>query len=187
MNNMNRLNRQIFQNYLESKRNCSSKQIKYKNGLILNFNSDDIFNIVFFDNNKNSKEKREESKNIEECSSKILKTENKKIKCKTFYEKGYCPLGSKCKYQHDERQYKDTNFSYFYIRLFLLKNFGYFRSKYNYKEKNSNLYSKRLSVFESLTKNNNKSNKSNKIYEDEKYDSSCDNLYNNNDIVVNFS
>ena len=79
------------------------------------------------------------------------------------------------------------NFSYFYIRLFLLKNFGHFRYKYNYKEKNSNLYSKRLSVFESLTKNNNKSNKSNKIYEDEKYDSSCDNLYNNNDIVVNFS
>ena len=186
MNNMNLLNRQIFQNYLESKRNCSSKQIKYKNGLILNFNSDDIFNIVFFDNNKNFKEKREESKNIEECSSKILKTENKKIKCKTFYEKGYCPLGSKCKYQHDERKFKDISFSYFYLRLFLLKNFGYRFSKYNYNEKKSKLFTKRLSVFESLTKDYNNSNNSNKNKEEEKYDSSCDNFY-NNDIIVNFS
>ena len=181
MNNMNLINQKIFQNYLELKQNYLSKQKKNKKGQQKNYTLDNIFNYPFFENNENSQEKEEE------LNSNILRADNKKVKCKTFYEKGYCPLGSKCKYQHDERQYKDTNFSYFYIRLFLLKNFGYFRSKYNYKEKNSNLYSKRLSVFESLTKNNNKSNKSNKIYEDEKYDSSCDNLYNNNDIVVNFS
>ena len=111
----------------------------------------------------------------------IMKINKERLKCKTFYEKGYCPLGSKCKFQHEERKF--TNFSYFYIRLFLLKNFGFPCSKFNYDEKNSNLYNKRLEVFQSLTDNSNNCEKNDEI---EKYDSSCDN-FENTDIIIDFN
>ena len=111
----------------------------------------------------------------------IMKINKERLKCKTFYEKGYCPLGSKCKFQHEERKF--TNFSYFYIRLFLLKNFGFPCSKFNYDEKNSNLYNKRLEVFQSLTDNSNNCEKNDEI---EKYDSSCDN-FENADIIIDFN
>ena len=94
----------------------------------------------------------------EELVSKVQGSNYKKEKCKSFFEKGYCPYGSRCQFQHDERKFKDTYLSYFYIRLFLLKYSGYNKSKFNnYSNysKISKLYNNnnRLNVFESLTNN----------------------------------
>ena len=62
------------------------------------------FNYQFFNEYQNNKGKGNA------LNPQIMKINNKKLKCKTFYQKGYCPLGSKCKFQHEERKY--TNFSY---------------------------------------------------------------------------
>ena len=133
------------------------------------------FNYQFFNEYQNNKGKGNA------LNPQIMKINNKKLKCKTFYQKGYCPLGSKCKFQHEERKY--TNFSYFYIRQFLLKNFGFPSSEFNSDEGNSGLYNKRLEVFQSLT---NSSNNCEKNDENEKYDSSCDD-FENTDIIIDFN
>ena len=175
-NNIDLYNQKLIQQFLELKKNCQISKSE-ENRIYQSFVPINPFNYPFFNNYTNNKRKEGESNNNIQLSN------NKKAKCKTFYEKGYCPLGSKCKFQHDERKYKDINFSYFYIRLFLLKNFGFPKSNYNYKEKNSCLYNKRLEVFESLTSDSyNKDND----YENEKYDSSCDN-FDNPDIIINFN
>ena len=85
--------------------------------------------------------------------TKIQGVNYKKEKCKSFYERGCCPYGSRCQFQHDERKFKDINISYFYLQLFFLKYFGFFKSKRCYFEKNTSLINKRLPVFESLTHN----------------------------------
>ena len=77
----------------------------------------------------------------------------KKERCKSFYEKGYCPYGSRCKFQHDERKFKDINFSFFYLRLFILKYFGFPKLYKKFYEKENTSSNKRLKVFESLTRN----------------------------------
>ena len=104
-----------------------------------------------------------------ELIEKIQGTNYKKEKCKTFYEKGYCLYGTRCKFKHDERKYKDINFSYFYLRLFLLKYFGLYNSNYNFCHKFSNVCINRLSVFESLTQNYKDSNIINETHEKAKH------------------
>ena len=86
-----------------------------------------------------------------ELITKIQGANYKTDKCKSFYEKGYCPYGSRCKFQHDERKFNNINFSYFYLRMFLLKYFGFFKHYNNYNSKKGYIFNKRLPVFVSMT------------------------------------
>ena len=99
----------------------------------------------------------------EELISKIQCINYKKKHCITFYSKGYCPYGSRCSFQHDEKKFEFSNISYFYLQLFLFKFSKENPSNYytNYMGL-SNLFSKRLPVFESYTTNF-KENKKNQI------------------------
>ena len=89
----------------------------------------------------------------EELISKSQGINYKKKSCKTFYEKGYCPYGSRCNFRHDERKFSETSFSYFYLQLFLFKQYNFLSSRENYYSNKSNLLNERLPVFESLPKN----------------------------------
>ena len=86
-----------------------------------------------------------------ELISKTQGANYKKERCKSFYEKGYCPYGSRCQFQHDERKLKDINISFFYLQLFLFKYFGFRKNNRYFFEKNTSLHKRRLPVFESLT------------------------------------
>jgi hypothetical protein len=97
----------------------------------------------------------------EELISKLQGVNYKKKPCKTFNEKGYCPYGSRCSFRHDERTFSETSFSYFYLQLFLFKIYNFLPSRKNFYSDRSNLFYRRLPIFESLTQNNifNKANK----------------------------
>ena len=90
----------------------------------------------------------------EELISKLQGVNYKKKPCKTFNEKGYCPYGSRCSFRHDERTFSETSFSYFYLQLFLFKIYNFLPSRKNFYSDRSNLFYRRLPIFESLTQNN---------------------------------
>ena len=133
----------------------------------------------------------------EELVSKFQGSNYKKEKCKTFFEKGYCPYGSRCQFQHDERKFKDINISFLYLRLFILKYFGFDKSRLNNYYKISKLCNKRLTVFESLT-NNDKDTKTitiNNVY-NKKYNNindinlenySSNNPNNSSNVLISFN
>lgn len=89
----------------------------------------------------------------EELLSKTQGANYKKKPCKTFYEKGYCPYGSRCNFQHDERKFSELSFSYFYLQLFLFKQYNFIPSRGEYYSNKSYLYKNRLPVFDTLTQN----------------------------------
>lgn len=108
----------------------------------------------------------------EELLSKTQGVNYKKKPCKTFYEKGYCPYGSRCNFQHDERKFSEISFSYFYLQLFLFKQYNFMPSRKEYYSNKSILLNNRLPVFETLTQN--------KFYEIEKDEIPHDKLNNEN-------
>ena len=114
----------------------------------------------------------------EELLSKTLGVNYKKKPCKTFYEKGYCPYGSRCNFQHDERKFSEVSFSYFYLQLFLFKQYNFMPSRKEYYSNKSNLLKNRLPVFETLSQN--------KLYEIEKHEIPH-NEFNNENIDKNNS
>ena len=73
--------------------------------------------------------------------------------CKTFYEKGYCPYGSRCNFRHCDKKFFETNLSYFYFQLFLLKKYNNYLSGNYLLSFGSNLINDRLPIFKSITKN----------------------------------
>jgi hypothetical protein len=103
----------------------------------------------------------------------IIKNQGKNYKkrfCKSFHEKGYCPYGSRCNFRHDEKTFNETNLSYYYLRLFLFKNY-FSESSLNFlADIGSNLIKDRLPVFKSITQNLSENKKFNKIKENDKDD-----------------
>ena len=90
----------------------------------------------------------------EELISKSQGVNYKKKPCKTFNEKGYCPYGSRCNFRHDERQFSETSFSYFYLQLFLFKQYNFLPSRKNFYSERSNLLYGRLPIFKSISQQN---------------------------------
>ena len=103
----------------------------------------------------------------------IIKNQGKNYKkrfCKSFHETGYCPYGSRCNFRHDERNFNETNLSYYYFRLFLFKNY-FSESSLNCLPSNgTNLIKDRLPVFKSITQNLSKNENFSKIKETDKDD-----------------
>ena len=103
----------------------------------------------------------------------IIKNQGKNYKkrfCKSFHEKGYCPYGSRCNFRHDEKTFNETNLSYYYLRLFLFKNY-FSESSLNFlADIGSNLIKDRLPVFKSITQNLSENKKFSKIKENDKDD-----------------
>ena len=91
----------------------------------------------------------------EELISKLQGVNYKKKPCKTFNEKGYCPYGSRCSFRHDERTFSETSFSYFYLQLFLFKQFNFLPSRKSFYSDRSNLLYGRLPIFEFISQKNN--------------------------------
>ena len=102
----------------------------------------------------------------EELLSKTQGVNYKKKQCKTFYEKGYCPYGSRCNFQHDERKFCEISFSYFYLQLFLFKQYNFMPSRREYYSNKSNLLNNRLPAFETLSQNKLCKNEQNEIPHD---------------------
>jgi hypothetical protein len=90
----------------------------------------------------------------EELISKSQGVNYKKKPCKTFNEKGYCPYGSRCSFRHDERTFSETSFSYFYLQLFLFKQFNFLPSRKNFYSTRTNLLYGRLPIFETISQTN---------------------------------
>ena len=90
----------------------------------------------------------------EELISKLQGVNYKKKPCKTFNEKGYCPYGSRCSFRHDERTFSETSFSYFYLQLFLFKQFNFLPSRKTFYSERTNLLSGRLPIFENISQKN---------------------------------
>ena len=90
----------------------------------------------------------------EELISKLQGVNYKKEPCKTFNRKGYCPYGSRCHFRHDERTFSEVSFSYFYLQLFLFKQFNFLPSRKNFYSKRSNLLYGRLPIFEAISQTN---------------------------------
>ena len=90
----------------------------------------------------------------EELISKLQGINYKKTPCKTFNEKGYCPYGSRCSFRHDERTFSEISFSYFYLQLFLFKQFNFLPSRKNFYSNRSNLLYGRLPIFEAISQTN---------------------------------
>jgi len=90
----------------------------------------------------------------EELISKFQGVNYKKNPCKTFNEKGYCPYGSRCNFRHDERTFSEISFSYFYLQLFLFKQFNFLPSRKNFYSSRSNLLYGRLPIFEAISQTN---------------------------------
>ena len=88
----------------------------------------------------------------EELITKSQGVNYKKKPCKTFNDKGYCPYGSRCSFRHDERKFSETNFSYFYLQLFLFKKYNFLPSRKNFYSEKSNLLTDRLDIFKTITK-----------------------------------
>ena len=91
----------------------------------------------------------------EELISKAQGVNYKKKLCKTFYDKGYCPYGSRCNFKHDERKFSETSFSYFYLQLFLFKQYNFMPSRKSFYSNKTTLLNERLPIFESLNLNKN--------------------------------
>lgn len=89
----------------------------------------------------------------EELISKAQGANYKKKKCKSFNEKGYCPYGSRCNFRHDERKFSEISFSYFYLQLFLFKQYNFLPSRKSFYSNKTTLLNERLPIFESLTTN----------------------------------
>ena len=103
----------------------------------------------------------------------VIKNQGKNYKkrfCKSFHEKGYCPYGSRCNFRHDEKTFRETNLSYYYLRLFLFKNYLSESSLNFLSSIGSNLIKDRLPVFKSITQNSSENKKFNKIKETDKDD-----------------
>ena len=77
----------------------------------------------------------------------------KKISCKSFFEKGYCPYGSRCNFRHNEKDFSEINYSYYYFQLFLITKYNNNTSINFLHSIGSNLINDRLPVFKSITKN----------------------------------
>ena len=88
----------------------------------------------------------------EELITKSQGVNYKKKPCKTFNDKGYCPYGSRCSFRHDERKFSETNFSYFYLQLFLFKKYNFLPSRKNFYSEKSNLLTDRLDIFKTINK-----------------------------------
>ena len=89
----------------------------------------------------------------EELISKTQGANYKKKLCKSFEEKGYCPYGSRCNFRHDERKFSEISFSYFYLQLFLFKQYNFLPSRKSFYSNRTTLLNERLPIFESLTVN----------------------------------
>ena len=89
----------------------------------------------------------------EELISKTQGANYKKKLCKSFEEKGYCPYGSRCNFRHDERKFSEISFSYFYLQLFLFKQYNFLPSRKSFYSNKTTLLNERLPIFESLTTN----------------------------------
>ena len=100
--------------------------------------------------------------------------------CKKYQISGYCPYGNRCKFQHDERKFKDVNFSYFYFRMFLLNYFGFLKNNKKFQEKTKILFNKRLRVFENIVQSNTQNANIGNKFDDEKGKSNLDLIGNNN-------
>ena len=89
----------------------------------------------------------------EELISKTQGANYKKKLCKSFEEKGYCPYGSRCNFRHDERKFSEISFSYFYLQLFVFKQYNFLPSRKSFYSNKTTLINERLPIFESLTTN----------------------------------
>ena len=57
-------------------------------------------------------------------------------------------------FRHDERAFSETSFSYFYLQLFLFKQYNFLPSRKNFYSERSNLLYGRLPIFESISQQN---------------------------------
>ena len=72
----------------------------------------------------------------------------KKIECKSFSEYGFCPYGSRCSFKHDERELKNFQLPFYYVKLFIFNNLKPLKN--------------RLKIFEEIVENNKKNEIKNK-------------------------
>ena len=71
----------------------------------------------------------------------------KKKPCKNFNEKGFCLYGTRCNFMHTEKKINNMILSYYYFRLIIHKNFGFFENS-NF---STPLLNGRLQIFEKIT------------------------------------
>lgn len=102
----------------------------------------------------------------EELISKTQGANYKKKLCKSFEEKGYCPYGSRCNFRHDERKFSEISFSYFYLQLFLFKQYNFLPSRKSFYSNKTTLLNERLPIFESLTVNKKSETEKNNLSHD---------------------
>ncbi len=122
----------------------------------------------------------------EELLSKTQGVNYKKKLCKTFYDKGYCPYGSRCNFRHDERKFSEISFSYFYLQLFLFKQYNFMPSRKSFYSNNSKLLNERLPIFETLSINKNKDIDKN-TFPKEKYNNETNDKNNSFSTISNTS
>ena len=122
----------------------------------------------------------------EELLSKTQGVNYKKKLCKTFYDKGYCPYGSRCNFRHDERKFSEISFSYFYLQLFLFKQYNFMPSRKSFYSNNSKLLNERLPIFETLSINKNEDIDKN-TFPKEKYNTETNDKNNSFSTISNTS
>ena len=122
----------------------------------------------------------------EELLSKTQGVNYKKKLCKTFYDKGYCPYGSRCNFRHDERKFSEISFSYFYLQLFLFKQYNFMPSRKSFYSNNSKLLNERLPIFETLSINKNEDIDKN-TFPKEKYNNETNDKNNSFSTISNTS
>ena len=67
--------------------------------------------------------------------------------CKSFQKNGYCPYGARCNFIHNEKKFENSFIPYYYLQLFIHKNFGILSDD---EFSDTKLLNGRLPVFENL-------------------------------------
>ena len=73
----------------------------------------------------------------------------KKKICKSFQKNGYCPYGIRCSFKHSEQKFENSFIPYYYLQLFIHKNYGILSDN---EFRDTKLLNGRLPVFENLEK-----------------------------------
>lgn len=88
---------------------------------------------------------------LTELNSKHQNQNYKKKLCKNFHEFGYCPYGIRCSFIHNEKKSNNSIFHYYYLQLFIHKEFGVLSNQIF----TTPLFNDRLPVFKNMSDNDN--------------------------------
>ena len=102
--------------------------------------------------------------------------------CKSFQKNGYCPYGARCNFIHNEKKFENSFIPYYYLQLFIHKNFGIL-SDDDFSD--TKLLNGRLPVFESLGKEKDKDKELYKIKIDKRKSSMSTNSNEENETELN--